>query len=415
MRFEQRRLPAGPLHRTKLSSYLSLRMGDQQPWAPSVGRRRTTAPGSRPTKKRHAAQRLHDARASGRAWRRRTRHGCGGSAAGGSAAWVADVIRPLLLSPSWGSNCSAGLAGTPKEHAESVDHVGLDSRRDGAVRPAGVARAPGMGRRRGLGRGDIGAVGHPSLACWPFCPSPASSAAPGVGRSSSAVRSPGAASASAIGSRRRSGGVSGSRCTRPPISPIVSTSRSIRQPLGHVRAPGRPPSPPTPVWGPAHPREGGQDQHRCASPGSNGPGHDRADRSQDTVVLTNQVVADFEILAARMRHQARCGDEPMKDLNDELTTLRDRTCELRAQFCTDLAIPLRDTRSRSVRRRSQTSRPVRSSPVRGTRRADALPVERMPVRAAARALRDVGQRQTPRFSPGGRVPVRRGCRRRRCR
>jgi hypothetical protein len=33
--------------------------------------------------------------------------------------------------------------------------------------------------------------------------------------------------------------------------------------------------------------------------------------SQDTVVLTNQVVADFEILAARMCHQARWGDEPM--------------------------------------------------------------------------------------------------------
>ena len=61
--------------------------------------------------------------------------------------------------------------------------------------------------------------------------------------------------------------------------------------------------------------------------------------SQDTVVLTNQVVADFEILAARMRHQARCGDAPMKDLNEELTGLRDRIWELRAQFRTDLAIP----------------------------------------------------------------------------
>ena len=48
------------------------------------------------------------------------------------------------------------------------------------------------------------------------------------------------------------------------------------------------------------------------------------------MVLTNQVVADFEILAARMRHQARCGDEPLKGLNDELTILRDRICELRA-------------------------------------------------------------------------------------
>ena len=37
--------------------------------------------------------------------------------------------------------------------------------------------------------------------------------------------------------------------------------------------------------------------------------------SQDTVVLTNQVVADFEILAARILHQARCGDGPMRDLN----------------------------------------------------------------------------------------------------
>jgi hypothetical protein len=42
------------------------------------------------------------------------------------------------------------------------------------------------------------------------------------------------------------------------------------------------------------------------------------------VVLTNQVVADFEILAARMCHQARWGDEPMGDLNDELTRLRNR-------------------------------------------------------------------------------------------
>lgn len=31
-----------------------------------------------------------------------------------------------------------GLLAHPKEHAESVDHVGLDSRRDGAVRPAGL-------------------------------------------------------------------------------------------------------------------------------------------------------------------------------------------------------------------------------------------------------------------------------------
>jgi hypothetical protein len=46
--------------------------------------------------------------------------------------------------------------------------------------------------------------------------------------------------------------------------------------------------------------------------------------SPDTVVLTNQVVADFEILAARMCHQARWGDEPMGDLNDELTRLRNR-------------------------------------------------------------------------------------------
>jgi hypothetical protein len=61
--------------------------------------------------------------------------------------------------------------------------------------------------------------------------------------------------------------------------------------------------------------------------------------SQDTVVLTNQVVADFEILAARMRRQARCGDAAMKDLNEELITLRDRIWELRAQFRTDLAIP----------------------------------------------------------------------------
>jgi hypothetical protein len=61
--------------------------------------------------------------------------------------------------------------------------------------------------------------------------------------------------------------------------------------------------------------------------------------SQDTVVLTNQVVADFEILAARMRQHARCGDEPMKDLNDELTRLRDRIWDLRAQFRTGLAIP----------------------------------------------------------------------------
>jgi hypothetical protein len=61
--------------------------------------------------------------------------------------------------------------------------------------------------------------------------------------------------------------------------------------------------------------------------------------SQHTVVLTNQIVADFDILAARMRHQARCGDEPMKDLNDELDTLRNRIWELRAQFRTDLAIP----------------------------------------------------------------------------
>jgi hypothetical protein len=61
--------------------------------------------------------------------------------------------------------------------------------------------------------------------------------------------------------------------------------------------------------------------------------------SQHTVVLTNQIVADFDILAARMRHQARCGDEPMKDLNDELATLRNRIWELRAQFRTDLAIP----------------------------------------------------------------------------
>ena len=61
--------------------------------------------------------------------------------------------------------------------------------------------------------------------------------------------------------------------------------------------------------------------------------------SQDTVVLTNQAVADFEILAARMRHHARCGDEPMKDLNDDLITLRDRIWKLRAQFRTDLAIP----------------------------------------------------------------------------
>jgi hypothetical protein len=69
--------------------------------------------------------------------------------------------------------------------------------------------------------------------------------------------------------------------------------------------------------------------------------------SQDTVALSNQVVADFEILAARMRHQARCADEPMKDLNDELTTLRDRIWELRAQFRTDLAIPpVRDTKPR---------------------------------------------------------------------
>jgi hypothetical protein len=61
--------------------------------------------------------------------------------------------------------------------------------------------------------------------------------------------------------------------------------------------------------------------------------------SQDTVVLTNQVVADFEILAARMRHHARCGDEPMKDLNEDLTALRNRIWKLRAQFRTDLAIP----------------------------------------------------------------------------
>ena len=61
--------------------------------------------------------------------------------------------------------------------------------------------------------------------------------------------------------------------------------------------------------------------------------------SQDTVALTNQIVADIEILAARMRHRARCGDAPMKDLNDELTGLRDRIWELRAQFRTDLAIP----------------------------------------------------------------------------
>ncbi len=82
----------------------------------------------------------------------------------------------------------------------------------------------------------------------------------------------------------------------------------------------------------------GQDQHRRA----------RIQRdldtigligSQDTVVLTNQVVADFEILAPRMRRQARCGDAPMKDLNEELTGLRDRIWELRAQFRTDLAIP----------------------------------------------------------------------------
>jgi hypothetical protein len=59
--------------------------------------------------------------------------------------------------------------------------------------------------------------------------------------------------------------------------------------------------------------------------------------SQDTVVLTNQVVADFEILAARMCHQARWGDEPMGDLNDELTRLRNRIWELHAQFRTDLA------------------------------------------------------------------------------
>ena len=60
--------------------------------------------------------------------------------------------------------------------------------------------------------------------------------------------------------------------------------------------------------------------------------------SQDTVVLTNQVVADFEILAARMRHQARCGDEPVRDLNDELTRLRDRIWESLTQFRSDLAI-----------------------------------------------------------------------------
>ena len=67
--------------------------------------------------------------------------------AGGSADWVADVIRAFLLSPSKGEQLlRPGLLAHPKEHAKSVDHVGLDSRRDGAVRPARLTRAPGRGR-----------------------------------------------------------------------------------------------------------------------------------------------------------------------------------------------------------------------------------------------------------------------------
>jgi hypothetical protein len=50
---------------------------------------------------------------------------------GGYADWVADVIGSFLLCPSGGSNAPPGLLAHPKEHAVSVDYVGLDSRRDG--------------------------------------------------------------------------------------------------------------------------------------------------------------------------------------------------------------------------------------------------------------------------------------------
>ena len=206
---------------------------------------------------------LHDARASGRAWRRRTRRGCGGSAAGGSADWVARRHPPSPPeSQLGGAIAPPGLPAHPKEHAESVDHVGLDSRRDGAVRPAGLTRAPGMGRRRGLGRGDTGAVGHR----WP------------VGRSGRRLHR-----------RRRLGWAGPHRPSGVPALPARarsgvagvlagSAAYGVRDRSGHVRAPGRSPHRRRRSGRPAHPREGGQDQHRRARPDQTGPGHDRADR-----------------------------------------------------------------------------------------------------------------------------------------
>ena len=57
-----------------------------------------------------------------------------------------------------------------------------------------------------------------------------------------------------------------------------SAAHGVRDRSGRVRAPGRSPHRRRRSGRPAHPREGGQDQHRRTRPDQTGPGHDRADR-----------------------------------------------------------------------------------------------------------------------------------------
>jgi hypothetical protein len=143
----------------------------------------------------------------------------------------------------------------------SVDYVGLDSRRDGR---SGLPDLHEL-QAWGAGVGLIGVTPVPLVVAGLLAVLAVACIVGGAwgGRSSSAVRSPGAASASAIRSRRRLAG---------------SAADGVRDRSEHVRAPGRSPHRRRRSRRTAHSREGGQDQHRRAGPDQAGPGHDRVDR-----------------------------------------------------------------------------------------------------------------------------------------
>jgi hypothetical protein len=143
----------------------------------------------------------------------------------------------------------------------SVDYVGLDSRRDGR---SGLPDLHEL-QAWGAGVGLIGVTPVPLVVAGLLAVLAVACIVGGAwgGRSSSAVRSPGAASASAIRSRRRLAG---------------SAADRVRDRSEHVRAPGRSPHRRRRSRRTAHSREGGQDQHRRAGPDQAGPGHDRVDR-----------------------------------------------------------------------------------------------------------------------------------------